>query len=354
MGSLTHIAAGDLDADGDADVIAADPSGNQLLAAIGDGEGGMVAGPVSALAASPNRIALHDLTADGLLEALAIVVNGVAVLLNTGGAMLELDRVVRSGQPPADIALIEATGDDRLDLVVASSAGLVIHPGDGAGDFAAGRDLSTGAARAVAVADFTGDGRSDLAAVGATALEVYPGSATGLVAPPLTTPLTAGYQLVPADLNGDGLVDLLVSADGAGALSAPAGQGGPNGAAIVLQGSGDGRFAQVASIDGAAAALAIADLDGDHLPEVIVSSADQAAVFIAANTTDTVVIPGDLDMDGGIGDRDGEQLVAEIFDGDGTAAISSGGGRLRSGAAADVNRDGSIGAADLGALRQLR
>lgn len=128
----------------------------------------------------------------------------------------------------------------------------------GAGDFATGRDLSAGAAWALAVAELTGDGRSDLAAIGATALEVYSGTATGLARPPLTTPLTTGYELVPADLNGDGLVDLLVANDGSGARSAPAGQGEANGAAILLQGSGDGRFALVASIDGAAGALAIA------------------------------------------------------------------------------------------------
>jgi hypothetical protein len=59
-------------------------------------------------------------------------------------------------------------------------------------------------------------------------------------------------------------------------------------------------------------------------------------------------------MDGRIDGLDQAWLAAEIFDGDGDAAMSSGGGRVRSGAAADVNGDGTIGAADLCALLPLR
>lgn len=65
-------------------------------------------------------------------------------------------------------------------------------------------------------------------------------------------------------------------------------------------------------------------------------------------------MPGDLDSDGFVTDADAQQLVAEIFDGDGDAASASGGGSTESGIEADVNGDARITAADLAALRLLQ
>ena len=73
-----------------------------------------------------------------------------------------------------------------------------------------------------------------------------------------------------------------------------------------------------------------------------------------ATATATAFIPGDLDGDGEWTDADMDLLVAEIFDGDGDAAAAVGGGRIASGAAADVNGDSRISAADVTALLILR
>ena len=60
--------------------------------------------------------------------------------------------------------------------------------------------------------------------------------------------------------------------------------------------------------------------------------------------------PGDLDGDGHVDAADLDQLIAEIYDGDGDAAVDAGGGTVPSGPAADVNGDGRITAADFTAL----
>ena len=302
---------------------------------------------------APAGSCCRSCTGDGRADALAAVSSGVAILENQGDADLQVSNAVAMGQRPVDIALMEATGDGRLDLVAALSNGVSIFAGDGTGRFTSATSLPENLPQGLAVADFTGDGRADLAVVSAgdSAIDVYPGTATGLSATPLFTPLSFGDQLVVADLNGDGLVDLLVVTGGASASGGAAGQSAEFSSVTVLQGDGAGHFTDVGTIAGNGVAVAVADLDGDRLPEVIVADANLPEVRIAANATDTTITPGDIDADGQVSSDDEDQIVAEIFDGDGNAAMSCGGGTLRTGAAADVNGDGLVGAADLTELR---
>jgi hypothetical protein len=73
-----------------------------------------------------------------------------------------------------------------------------------------------------------------------------------------------------------------------------------------------------------------------------------------ATATALPLVPGDLDGDGRVTALDARLLVAEIFDGDGDSAAAASGGAVVSGPAADVNGDGSIGAADLVGFAMLR
>lgn len=70
--------------------------------------------------------------------------------------------------------------------------------------------------------------------------------------------------------------------------------------------------------------------------------------------TESLVRPGDLDGDGDVTEADATQLIAELCDGDGDSAAAAGGGTVASGAAADVNGDARLTAADLAALMGRR
>lgn len=64
-------------------------------------------------------------------------------------------------------------------------------------------------------------------------------------------------------------------------------------------------------------------------------------------TPTLAVIPGDANGDGTVDERDADELIGEIFDGDGDAAAAAGGGLIASHPGVDRNRDGLVSAADL-------
>jgi hypothetical protein len=73
-----------------------------------------------------------------------------------------------------------------------------------------------------------------------------------------------------------------------------------------------------------------------------------------ATATATAVLPGDVDGNRVVNADDLRQLIDELFDGDGDRVGDVGGGAIGSTAAADVNGDGRVTAADLTALLSLR
>jgi hypothetical protein len=73
------------------------------------------------------------------------------------------------------------------------------------------------------------------------------------------------------------------------------------------------------------------------------------AVVLTATATPSAA-PGDIDGDGRTDTTDLRLLIAEIYDGDGDDAGNTGGGRIATTAAVDVNGDGHITAADITAL----
>jgi dockerin type I repeat protein len=79
-----------------------------------------------------------------------------------------------------------------------------------------------------------------------------------------------------------------------------------------------------------------------------------ATLSPAMTATAGAVLPGDVDGNRVVDAADLRHLIDELFDGDGDRAVDAGGGSVHSTAAADVNGDGRITAADLTALLALR
>jgi hypothetical protein len=226
----------------------------------------------------------HDyhLNGDGIVD-LAVsdtAGNQVSVLLGKGDGTFELAGTYPAGVGARSVAIADFNGDGRLDLAVANQGtapdyadgGLSVLLGNGDGTFRPPVQYTTGVRPlAVAVGDFNRDGIPDLAVTNYT-VSVLLGNGDGTFQTPAN--YAAGHQawgIAVGDLNGDGILDLAVGDVGSRAVG-------------VLLGKGDGTFqpARYYAAGGTGdfiASVAIADLNGDGIP-------DLAAV--AAGTSFTV------------------------------------------------------------------
>ncbi|MBI4603818.1 MAG: VCBS repeat-containing protein, partial [Planctomycetes bacterium] len=201
-------------------------------------------------------IALDDFDRDGRLDAAALGLPGVSVLLaGPEGTFLE-PRVHPAGLGPAALASGDFTGDGAPDIVVANggSSTLSVLLNRGAGAFAPAGDVAVGLGpRALALADFDGDGRLDVASSNLRARTVDVRLGDGAGGFPAGQVLQAGdnpHDLTSGDFDGDGAADLAVA---------------HTGAVSWFRGLGDGSFAPPADSPVAPdpRSLATGDLLGD-------------------------------------------------------------------------------------------
>ncbi len=181
----------------------------------------------------------------------------------------------------------------------------------------------------VAVGHIDGDDYADVAVTDRTAVYLYFGSADGLTGPvKLPAPANAAHfadALVIADLDGDGRDDLIATAPGAS---------GTQGRTLIYRAASrywqaaDPAPDKVLSQDASAnygSAAAVADLDGDKLPDLVVGDAFTGAGavygYLGANIDWSSSATGMQDFvlaNGASGSRFGNALaVGGDFDGDG-------------------------------------
>jgi hypothetical protein len=156
----------------------------------------------------------------------------------------------------------------------------------------------------IANGDFNGDGILDLVTVNAGTLSFYKGLGGGKFAKPVSQPLTQYRgQVVTADFNRDGALDLAI------ATACCTGYGG----VTILLGNNDGTFRQGKNISVSgnnAVYLALADFNGDHLPDLAVSVYTGHTEVFLGNGDGTFRLTSTL-TDGGY------QAVAGDFNADG-------------------------------------
>jgi Bacterial Ig-like domain (group 3)/FG-GAP-like repeat len=145
------------------------------------------------------------------------------------------------------------------------------------------------AALAVAIADVNGDGKPDVIVSGciapncAGAVAVLLGNGDGTLQTPGVTYDSGGYlpySVALADVNGDGKPDVIVANTCAGSLNC----GFSHGNVGVLLGNGDGTFQPVVTYDSGGAftnSVAVADVNGDGKPDIVVVNSNEAAHGVA-------------------------------------------------------------------------
>lgn len=176
-----------------------------------------------------HQVAIGDLNGDGNPDVVVAnpSLNNVGVFLNTGGGTLGPGAFLAVAGRPDSISLADLNGDGRLDIllvVVDTSSGkrqLQAMLGDGKGGFAAAVAVPSGSAEPIAntvIADFNGDGIPDIAfGVNADQAEValvFGDGHGGFSAPrliPVANDNTPPAELLLLDANKDGKPDLVVN-----------------------------------------------------------------------------------------------------------------------------------------------
>ena len=309
------LAKGDLDNDGDLDIISAGPLGAGFTLGLNDGTGHFAAAAGFAVRGTVTALALADVDADGDLDVAWTAhypdADSVLVRFNTGrGSFGGLSRVAVAANP-GGLAFGDLDADGDLDLVASSqqAAGSVsVRFNDGTGLFTGTDTVSTGAATSgVAVGDVDNDGDLDLVATneGAGTVAIALNDGTGRFGAVATVAAgTLPHALTLTDLNQDGNLDVVVSSAQTGASALTLGLN-----------DGAGRFAINSFPVGLVDAFALADIDADG--DVDLLTLDQggravrtwlnggAGVFYRSlvNTlspTPATLVVGDLDGDGDV------------------------------------------------------
>jgi hypothetical protein len=237
LGAMIRSAAlGDLDADGDLDIMVSTYSGGEgrLVVCRNNGAGTFaILSPALALGlgSGAGPLALGDVDGDGDLDVATVMrQNSVVLALNNGQAAFALLREVPVGDGPSAVLLRDLDGDRDLDLLTSNvtSSTISIRFNNGTGLFGGGQDMLGSYDydyNEPALGDVDGDGDLDLVQArqstnqGQISLYLNNGRGTfGLRQ--VVNVVGSARSPVLADFNGDGALDLASAGNGMSASTA--------------------------------------------------------------------------------------------------------------------------------------
>ena len=370
--SPAAVALGDLNGDGDLDLVTGNVGNSTATVLLGDGTGDFTAAPASpiSLGGPPVSIALGDLDHNGTLDLVTAnsTSNKIAVLLGDGAggfaAVAGSPFAVGTYAQSVAVGLVDA--DTDVDIVVANlnSYNFTVLLGDGTGGFAgaSGSPFYIGYnLRSLALGYLDDDSNLDVALANtAGTVHVYLGNGSGGMSAAAGSPFPTGGTAAPGalavgDIDGDGRLDLATANTGTDNVSLFLGD-----ATNVLE-----RVWSPLPVGASPSSPAFGDLDGDGDLDLVVGSADGldvllgdgAAGFTAASGSPfTVAAPSDLEL--GDVNADGRLDVVTVNqtagtvgvllgDGDGTFTAAPGspfsaGSGARSLALGDIDSDGDL------------
>jgi hypothetical protein len=339
-GHPSSVAAADFNGDGKPDLVVANRN-DGTASVLFDGTAPGAPAPsfttqqTFAVGNAPSAVATADFNLDGERDAIVADegADAASVLFNTtapGAATpsFAAQQEFETGESPSAAATADFNGDGKPDLVVANRADDDVSvlldttvPGASTPSFAAQQTFATGnAPSAVAVTDVNNDGEPDV--VIANHDEDNASILLNTTEPGASTPSFAAQQTFGADehpssvkatdLNGDGKPDLVIANEGSDSASVLLNTTAP--------GASTPSFALPHSFEAgdAPSSITTADLNGDGVPDLLVSNEGGDTTSVLLNTTE----PG-----AGTPSFSGQQTFAT---GNGPTAITT----------ADLNGDG--------------
>ena len=226
------VTTGDVDGDGDLDLVCANNGSNSVSVGFNNGSG-IFGGTISiGVGTQPTTVQLADIDNDGDLDILTT--NGgagtVTVRLNNGNGAFSTGPTITVGAVPSDLELGDIDGDGDLDLLVSNAGGasVSVRLNNGAGAFLGTTTLALPAGSTptgLRLGDVDADGDLDLVvAQGVGGLVItYLNNSTGTFtaqASPLELADYANWSVASAlgvvlgDVDGDGDLDLVTAEEG--------------------------------------------------------------------------------------------------------------------------------------------
>lgn len=267
----------DLNADGNLDLIVTDSGDNKVSVFLGNGNGTFLPRQTFATGATPFAVVAADVNGDGVPD--LIVTNftnsSVSVLLGNGDGTFAAQQLFATGGNPQSVTVGDANGDGVSDIAVANngSNSVSLLLGNGNGTFQTQRVFATGTHPAsVALKDVSGDGKADLivANINSNTVSVLLGNGNGtFVAQKTFATGTSPFSVAVNDLNGDGKPDLVVANNSGTSLS-------------VLMGNGNGTFQVQKTFTAGSAPIAVIvnDVNADGRPDLIVANTNSSNVSV--------------------------------------------------------------------------
>jgi hypothetical protein len=289
----------DFDGDGHDDV--ASLVNQALQTHLTRAEGGFVAPAATAVRPGTFLLRAGRFDAGPTVDLLALAntggtsaVHSLVLMRGNGDGTFAAGEELPTGGPPTDVAAGDVDGDGDLDVVCTTlrkdggftSYEVRLLRGGGDGTFATGGVLAThSSVDGLSLGDLNTDGRADLVVLRNVSpdfeLSFFEGKADGTLAKVReyspSGPNCGASELLLADLNRDGHVDITASC------------GGGKAGVLPMWGSSNFWFWEryLYATPGGTQGIAARDLDGDGLPELLVTSPERQAVCVLPSRTFT-------------------------------------------------------------------
>lgn len=297
----------DFNGDGNIDLINITSGTNELYVYMGTGTGTFTGPSTYDIGGGGWDASPGDIDNDGDLDLVAVSNAGdfVVKFNNGSGVFSATATYALTGGVANRTELVDINGDGNLDVHThdAFTGFSTVSLGNGDGTFGARQTSTISASNSLAFGDFNKDGKLDFAGSAGSG-RLYLGNGDGTFQTGLTFGLETYDTIAAGDFNNDGNLDV-VGAPGAGYVR-------------VFYGSGTGTFSspQTLTATGSyAGSLLAKDMNGDNIPDVVVSieTTNQVNVFLSngdgsfasvrsASTGNTPyqVVAGDFNNDGGM------------------------------------------------------